>query len=281
MHKTYLTQTLKIGLYKLTTRGISDTVPVGWSFDQHLFDNHQSTDSYSGNYSLLVGVSYGYLAEHVTLGDGLFNNWINSGIDFPYKPSKLIGYYKYLFSDNKGSLDFDTAAISILLKKNSGIIDTIGFASKRFTEQPIWTPFEILISDLQPGISPDSLAILINPYATGSFWEGSAFSPSLAESNYFYLDSLSFIYDNTVGLSSSVSLNSKYQVYPNPSSNSLKINGLEGQESITLLNLEGKTVECGIFDNLLDLTTVDCGIYVLSIKDLETGKHEKIKLIKY
>ena len=267
---------------KADINSIIDTVPDGWTFRNHYLNSHQISNSFSGNYALLAGVTYGYMIEYVTLGDGFFDvlSWNQSGIPFVTKPQKMGGYYKYLYSDNALSpLVFDTASISILLKGNSGALDTVAYGNKSFTEQANWTSFEIEIDDFQLGILPESLAIFINPYSGGT-WDQSANSPD-GTSNHFYLDSLYFVYSNSLGIENHVALNAAYNAYPNPFSNEVYIDGIKGNEDIFLVNQDGKLVfshDCSM--DKIDLSALSKGVYLLKIMDAESGKQEIIRVIK-
>jgi len=119
---------------------------------------------------------------------GIFNlatQSITGGEIFPYRPSKLKGYYKC--QPASGDQGFIGVGLS---KEVGGVNDTIGQGLLLFpTAVSAWTPFEIPINWTSSDV-PDSLNIIISSsnLSTGAFVVGSL----------FWVDSLYFEYDANI-----------------------------------------------------------------------------------
>jgi hypothetical protein len=107
------------------------------------------------------------------------------GIPFAYRPSKLIGHYKY--EDSSPSFNNYPEAIVLLKKYNptTQLSDTIGFAdiSTPFVTTGTWRPFEMQINYYSNQV-PDSIMVAF-------------FSPPLGYISTFWIDSLGFEFSTT------------------------------------------------------------------------------------
>jgi len=113
------------------------------------------------------------LPGFITLGIfNLSNQTITGGIPFPYRPSKLKGYYKC--QPGSGDNGFIGVGLSKIV---GGVEDTIGKGMLQFpTAVTVWTPFEVPITWSSPDV-PDSLNIIIasSDLSAGSYVVGSLF----------------------------------------------------------------------------------------------------------
>lgn len=152
-----------------TWDGQSLYAPGNWSSAPYNWPE-LSSDSYSGNSAAVLSpiLSCGIMPNFMLYGqyDPMHFNVFNPPYDFTgsgeaitFKPIKLSGHYKLL------SFDFpDSASIVVVLKKFNpvtGLYDKVGEGSAKLPPVNAYTRFDIDITDLQPGVTPDSIAIAI------------------------------------------------------------------------------------------------------------------------
>lgn len=111
------------------------------------FGISQTTDSYSGNYALILHNWYGYANEWVTYRDSL-----------SYRPEYLQGYFKYITGGNN-MLSQGKANIT-LTRSNGTSTDTIATGTYQFDSTVVYTPFQIDLN-YNSTLTPDSIEIYI------------------------------------------------------------------------------------------------------------------------
>lgn len=128
----------------------------------------QTTDSYSGNYALILHNWYGYAREWITYHDSI-----------NYSPSFLQGYFKYV----KGTHPFAQGEVMVTLTRFNGISnDTVAYGSYLFDTIPYYVPFQITLNYTSFS-TPDSITIFFANATDTSGW-------SNIVSNLLYLDDL-------------------------------------------------------------------------------------------
>ena len=179
--------------------------PVGGIVDPWVsssgFGVSRTTDSYEGDYSLILHNWYGYAYE-----------WMNYDQAINYRPLYLHGYYKYIASAING-LPHATMYVS-LTWYNGSIVDTIARGAHIFDSISIYTPFTISLNYVSLFI-PDSIHI----YIINADRE----CDTSIVCNFLYLDDIELT-DFPSALQSPVSLTNLVTIYPNPASTILYLN---------------------------------------------------------
>lgn len=189
---------------------------------------------------------------------------IEGGKAFTEKPIKLSGWYQY------SPLGGDTMSVLCFLTKfNSvaGTRDTVAVAAFTNTEAvSAYTQFVEEFQYLSPELTPDTMNILI-------------LSSGLAATadTYALIDDLKFEYAPV-----SVKNNDKidYYLYPNPSNGVFNISlAIKEQTSFTVYSQMGqKVLETSTSElyNVIDLSNLSKGIYLLEINNGKTKQVEKL-----
>ena len=177
--------------------GIPD--PVGGIVDPWVSSSgygvSRTTDSYEGDYSLILHNWYGYAYE-----------WMNYDETFNSRPLYLQGYYKYITAAING-LPHATMNVS-LTWYNGSIVDTIARGTHTFDSVSIFSPFTISLNYVSLFI-PDSIHIyIINA--------DRACDTSIV-CNFLYLDDIE-LSDFPSDLHQPGFSNKLVTVYPNPTS---------------------------------------------------------------
>lgn len=203
--------------------GVSD--PTGghvanWSAGSD-FGVCRTTDSYSGDYAIILHNWYGYAQEWMTYHDTL-----------SYRPQYLQGYFKYLTGGNN-LLAYGTADIA-LTKLNGTSIDTIATGSFQFDSTNVYTPFQIELNYLSIQ-NPDSIKVYFQ----------NAYSDCGSDiiCNLLYLDKLSLT-DISLNLETLNALNRNFTIYPNPFSHSTTIHStfIMNDAFVEIFNIYGQRV---------------------------------------
>ncbi|HEY0031421.1 MAG TPA: T9SS type A sorting domain-containing protein [Bacteroidia bacterium] len=141
----------------------TDTLPANW-WPFYCNTVHPTTDSYQGLYATKIqgwfacGIAPGIMVNGqapVNYGD-----FIESGTPFTSKPASISGFYKY--TDVTSG---DSAEVTIILKRyNTSTMkrDTIAYSTATLAPSAGYTVFTVNITDLMPGVSPDSIIIMFN-----------------------------------------------------------------------------------------------------------------------
>lgn len=194
--------------------------PVGWSANPN--GTSVSTMSHAGNYSLAVWNWYYYSPGYAQNGA---EHWIpeayKGGTPYTAKAIKLTGFYHY---DTTGTdSDNDSAFIAVLLKKyNTGTqqVDTVGYGMLRLPHHApgdnSFASFEVPITDLQPGINPDSIVVFVRSSENG-------FCSTSGNGNclYFYVDQLAL--ETIMGTTDLEGNEMNILLYPNPANDLLTL----------------------------------------------------------
>lgn len=184
---------------------------------------------------------------------------LTGGIAIDAKPVKLRGYYKYT------PVGADSCQIWLGAWTSDG---TIGEAWHSTSTVSDWTLFEIPVEYTLDTI-PDSLNIIIVSSDTTILQVGST----------AWIDSLTVIYDNPVGVTKANQSNLSVGVYPNPATDYTHVTVLNlnrGTANIRLFNTLGKMVLSKTTDQentRLDISDLPSGLYLVKVN---AGKQEKV-----
>lgn len=213
------------------TSNASYTVPVGWSSSGYGADS--TSDASSGSKALVVWTWYTYAIGYAYNGQsaGSFD-FHKAGSPFTLKATSLTGMYKF---DTAYVESKDSAVVMVLLKKyNTSLqkVDTVGFALKKLPASNNYIPFTVNISDMMPGINPDSVVVVLSSQKR-LFDFGNAQNTCDINHNdcaYFYIDDLAL--NTTSGVVDIMDLFSS-SVFPNPSNDKITFNYSSSKNSAT------------------------------------------------
>lgn len=218
----------------------------------------QTTDSYSGNYSLILHNWYNYAKEWITYHQPLSN-----------RPKYLQGYFKYITGGANG---ISHGEANVTLTRFNGISnDTIATGTFQFDSTVSFTPFQINLNYLS-ALNPDSITIyIINA-------KGNAQGNVVC--HLLYLDNLA-LSNTSLGIDNAHSSEGLINVYPNPVVNKLTIqNNLNQSFQFSLYNSLGeKIIDNVLTEKISSIDLSDCanGIYFYKlISDKEIIKVGKI-----
>lgn len=141
----------------------ADILPTNWwPFSCNTVS--QTTDSYQGMYATKI---QGFMACGIAPGvlvNGqepvVYCDFMGSGTPFTSKPTTISGYYKYT-----DVATGDSAEVTVILKRyNTATLkrDTIAYSTKALAASAGYSLFTVNLTDLMPGVSPDSIIIMFN-----------------------------------------------------------------------------------------------------------------------
>lgn len=208
------------------------TIPSGWSGDMGQ-GSGVIPSSHNGSNSASVWTWYTYVTGYMfnTANAAPFDNWEDGGMPINGKPSSLSGWYGY----NLGSsTEMDSALMKVLLKKwntTAMSYDTVGYGEMKFPVTFGYMYFDIPITDMAPGIDPDSIAIYMASKSGNAFCTGS-------DCHYFSVDDL------TLNFSTGIQPLELQQspAYPNPSTGLITITP-SGASAIEVVDVTGRLIE--------------------------------------
>lgn len=196
-----------------------DGQPV-FSADQWL-GGKRTEDSYSGNFAAKVepytscGIARNYMAYGPSNPFGLWMDdpdFTGAGTPINSKPAELSGYFKFLSPQAE-----DEAHGIVVLKKFDAATQTsqeVGRGEITFSPSENYAPFTIQITDLAPGVMPDSIVI--------GFSSGMGFDWNDENGPVYgtlYVDQLRILKGNAfAGLEESTF---ESRIYPNPATDEL------------------------------------------------------------
>ena len=186
----------------------------------------RTTDSYSGNYSLIVHNWYNYLPGGIS-----FHNAIS------YTPQYLQGYYKYNTSGS-GSNGLSQGKITVTLTRFNGTFnDTIATGSYLFDSSNVYIPFQLNIG--LTSLIADSVSISIVNAGSGNSCQG--FNNYC---NLLYLDNLT-LSNISLGIKNLISNEKVVSVFPNPftTETTFKTDEAFKDATLTVYNSLGQTVK--------------------------------------
>ncbi len=225
----------------------------------------QTTDSYQGAFATRIQGWMGCGIAPGVLVNGqepvVYCDFMGSGTPFTSKPSAISGYYKY--TDVASG---DSAEVTVILKKyNTATLkrDTIAYSTKTLGPSAGYSLFTVNISDLMPGVSPDSIIIMFN------------------SSKYYMVDTITWnlpaLYVDRINLPEtpmSISENSNSLVssviFPNPFSENatltidVEISQLNSS-NLSIFDINGK--------KLMDLGSITSNIVQIQDKNLSKGSY--------
>ena len=166
-------------------------VPVNWTLMSNGENANQSTESYSGAYAVVIWKWYFY-GNQILLNGSLTSfgasQIIKAGTPISFKPIQLSGFYKYQDVAPLG----DTAKVVVLLKKYDTVqnkIDTVGYGMKLLGPVNAYSPFQVDITDVQLGVTPDSIVIAFFASTSSKMCDESINGSN--NCSYLYIDALS------------------------------------------------------------------------------------------
>lgn len=210
-----------------------------------------TTDAHSGQYALEMRNAFNFTSNTCITGGANLSAEDSYSIGFetpipcsPILPESFSFYYKYfpLATDSAQAVvnlfDVDGIQVGEAIVKLSGTVSNYTFVN---------TP--IVYSELRP---VESISI---SFATSSYGNQPTFGTR------FLVDDVSF--NGSLGLDE---LESSFSVFPNPANTSFEINGLTGNESIGISDMDGRVLELTGEEN----QTINCsawsnGIYLLKV----------------
>ncbi len=174
------------------------------------------------------------------------------GIPFAYRPSKLIGHYKY--EDSSPSFNNYPEAIVLLKKYNptTQLSDTIGFAdiTTPFVTTGTWRPFEMQINYYSNQV-PDSIVVAF-------------YSPPLGYVSTFWIDSLGFEFSSPTNLPENSIELGFIQIYQKE--NKIFISDAEKLVSVKIYSINGDLLiskENSLSE--IDVSELSKGIFLISL----------------
>lgn len=234
----------------------------------------KTSDSYSGSFAcklVSVPISFGWPSvlcngDPITSGDPFSNpglDIITGGTPISTKPNKVRGFYKF---DNNNPLDSGYAKV-ILKKYNTALnkIDTIGIGEFHFQEVAVFTQFEIMINDIAPLITPDSIVMAF--YST----DPDNPLPHNPGSAGLIIDSISLVF-GAAAIEDKEKIGFNAIVYPNPAKDFLIVQGPKMTDySIQLYNGKGQKLKSviGKGDVKMDVSDLSKGAYNIKIESLD------------
>jgi len=200
------------------------------------FGVSQTTDSYSGNYALILHNWYNYATEWITYHQPLTN-----------RPKYLQGYFKYITGGVNG-LSHGLANVT-LTRFNGTSNDTIANGKFEFDSTVSYTPFQITLNYVS-SLNPDSITIyIINSKVIVS---------GNVVCHLLYLDNLALT-NSASGIGNVNSNENRISVFPNPSSGKFTF---QTDRDITVLNIydvSGKLVYSQ--KNISAMNNIDISAY--------------------
>lgn len=220
----------------------ADTVPNNW-WSMFCNTTHQTTDSYNGAYAtrlqgaFVCGIAPGIMVNGAAPAD----MWsvIESGTPFNVKPNSIGGYYKY--TDVEPG---DMAEVTVILKRYNTTTmqrDTVGFGTLLLPATASYALFNVPMSDMMPGLMPDSIIIMFNSSKYNMFNMATMALPNL------YIDRI-MLPQTPTGIEENTGNYLQSSVFPNPFHNetSISISGDINEYdalSITIFDEQGRKVK--------------------------------------
>lgn len=218
----------------------------------------QTTDSYSGKYSIIIHNWYTYVNEWIK-----YHNSING------RPRYLQGNYKYL-SGGKNGLSHGNAIVT-LTRFNGTSNDTIANGKYQFDSMNIYTDFQISLNYIS-GFQPDSITIYI--------LNANKNCNSNNICNLLFLDNLTLT-DTPLSSNNFTTTDNHLIVHPNPFDERVSIQSSIPIRYIQILDLTGKALLFFEYnaEGYLDLKSLPEGLYFLKL-DFDHKQSIIKKLIK-
>lgn len=226
----------------------------------NLFGTYKDSTAQSGSFALTLSRWYSY-----TFDVAKFKN------KYDTKPTSLSGFYRY--TENILSLGKpDTAQIAVYLTRfnpANQTIDTIGSGVIDLAATSNYTGFQCPISYNQQNLAPDSITIVLRP-SKFKFGVGGCLNNPWC--SYLTVDDIQLS-----GSSGTAQVNSQapFQIFPNPATASITVNGPIFNKTIIVTDILGRTVyrKVAASDHeMIETGYLAKGVYWLSIN----GRAEKL-----
>lgn len=263
-------QNVQNGGFEQQTITTLDTVPTGWAVDPIGFQF--TTDAHSGNYAMQLWNWYYYAEGWAVYGDA------SSGFDLgghpiSFVPDKLNGWYKYIYGDNGGAADSAVCEVIVFSRQNfTGARDTLVFERFMLGPSAEYAPFEVPLTNHNPGILPDTLCIRFFSSING-------FCNSQGNGNCLYLNIDDVEVSSATGFSQSLDEERAIQLYPNPSNVGFQLKASANQFPLNLAvhDLQGRLVlEETVYSSQSRLgQALRPGIYLISILDAAGNRNTR------
>lgn len=226
--------------------------PTNWK-SEHQFGITRTTDSYLGNYALIVHTWYHYANETISYKQEISET-----------PDIISGYYKYIaFNESEEN----TVGYGKVILTNANQ-DTIALTSFEFDTSSVYTYFEFPINRLT-NEPPDSIEIIFTNADYGIFC-----NELNTVCNFLYLDEIK--------LSTTTSINDisnhNLQLFPNPVSSDLNIATDIDNFQVIIFDSVGRVVLT--HKNIKTLSLVDLAKGVYFVKVISNGINEIRKVVK-
>ena len=207
---------------------LPDTLLENWSGTGGICK--ASSESCTGKLSASIQNMFGCGISPGTLINGTTPY---GGMPVNGKPTSVSGHYKFLNTSAS-----DSAGATVILKKYNatlGRTDTVGYGTTILLSANSYIGFKVNITDLKPGVVPDSIVIIFTSMINTD-WQNISFNPIL------YIDAIS-ISEDVMGIHAT-NENNIANVYPNPFSGSFTIElpSIENNVQLTVMDIQGKTI---------------------------------------
>lgn len=239
---------------------------VGFEIEETFFYNPPATPAQSGDYALTLSVWYHYAKDMA-----------KQTAPVTAKPLIFKGFYKYtdnVLKNNANEDIEDTAMVSVYATKwNEATIqrDTIGTGQIELTAAFAFTEFQCPIT-YTGNEQPDEVIVLLDC----SKVKRNGIDGIMKEEpvgSFFTVDNVSF---ENATLGSDDFTATAARVYPNPATRILNIANISGEAQ--LFDMTGKLVlsESITEGKTLDVSSLNTGIYTLSIKGEKQTHYTKV-----
>jgi hypothetical protein len=226
----------------------------GWNEDWAETGIAISNESVSGEHSLIIHNWYNYAT-----GMASYSTKITE------IPIKLTGYYK--FYEEEAFRDFDDSRASIAITFYDSFGDTVSHQIEYFTNQEEFTKFEIPITFIGDEEKVDSISFVFRNAVNlmCDDWDNIC--------NLFFIDALDLKFNPNSVDDDSPAIN----IYPNPTSDIITINGISSSIQIEIIDRLGNIVMKGT-NNKFDVSKLPIGQYFIKINS--SGSEQYLKFVK-
>lgn len=188
------------------------------------------------------------------------------GEPFPYRPSTLLGWYKYLDTIPQ---TVDHGRCMVLLKKYNPLTnqsDTIAYGQQLLDTAANWSQFQVPLNYRSAAV-PDSIVVVFiastNPTEYGELW----------------LDELDFDFtSNTIEKPNDVA--AYPTIYPNPNAGVINIKEEYNFTSYKLIAIDGRELRRGDFSSRISVEDISLKTFILQLTD-DKGLVRAFQIIKH
>lgn len=244
------------------------------TFSQSIFTCYKGTPGQSGN-SYLAVISRSVIGKGIVPGrvvSGKIDTATYkpiSGFPFSQRPQNLNYYLQYMPFDPS-----DTSSVKVILTKWNFMLqqrDTIAKGVNNYNAMAhAWFLGSVYLN-YQSGDAPDSALIII-----------SSSGMNAKNGSYIYVDNMSFS-GNVIGIEE-LDLKNQIKIYPNPIAEYFTIELTAKSNYIgKVKDLKGTTIkqlDISNKSNLIDVTSIPEGIYIIQIQTEKILFNEKIVIIR-